>query len=120
MTPSNTSRRNFLRSGAVSEGHARAIASLEGESRQLELCRRVVSAGLTVRETERLAREWERSGAHALRSENVSRETLVQKQDPNILDLEAQLRDILGTKVRIAKGRDRGRIEIEFYSEEED
>ena len=110
---------NFLRNGTISEGHARAIASLDGEARQSELCRRVVSAGLTVRETERLARNWEKSGADALRRENVSRETLVQKQDPNILDLEAQLRDILGTKVHIAKGKDRGRVEIEFYSDDD-
>ncbi|OFX15239.1 MAG: hypothetical protein A2Z18_04730 [Armatimonadetes bacterium RBG_16_58_9] len=110
---------NFLRNGAISEGHARAIASVEGESWQTELCRRVVTASLTVRETERLARDWVKSGGDALRRENVSRETMMERQDPNILDLEAQLRDILGTKVRITRGKDRGRIEIEFYSDDD-
>ena len=110
---------NFLRNGAISEGHARAIASVEGESWQTELCRRVVTASLTVRETERLARDWVKSGGDALRRENVSRETMMERQDPNILDLEAKLRDILGTKVRITRGKDRGRIEIEFYSDDD-
>jgi ParB family chromosome partitioning protein len=50
---------------------------------------------------------------------HVSRETTVAREDPNLLDAEAHLRSIFGTKVRIIKNKDRGRIEIEFYSEDD-
>lgn len=109
----------YVRSGKLSEGHARAILSVEGESRQVQLCRQVVGGGLSVRETERLAREWSRPTRDAAGGENVSRETSPTERDPNILEIEAHLRNLLGTKVNVIKGRDRGRIEIEFYSEDD-
>lgn len=109
----------YVRSGKLSEGHARAILSVEGESRQVQLCRQVVGGGLSVRETERLAREWSRPVRNAAEGENVSRETSTAQPDPNILEIEAHLRNLFGTKVNVVKGRDRGRIEIEFYSEDD-
>ena len=111
--------RDCLKAETISEGHARAILSLASEDQQLELCRRVVSAGLSVRETEQMAKQWARSGRGGAGRENVSRETLLASQDPNILELEAQLRDVLGTKVTIVKNKDRGRIQIEFYSDDD-
>ena len=106
-----------VRSGRISEGHARAILSVEGASLQIELCKRIIGGVLSVREAEVLAREWSRgSGAPA---ENVSRETKAAKEDPNLLAAESHLRGVLGTKVKIVKGKDRGRIEIEFYSEDD-
>ena len=44
---------------------------------------------------------------------------MVRNQDRNILELEAQLRQTFGTKVRIVKNKDRGRVEIEFYSDDD-
>ena len=111
--------RDCLRAGTISEGHARAILSVASEDEQLELCRRVVNTGLSVRETERLAKEWAKGRRGESGRENVSRETLLARQDPNIIELEAQLRDILGTKVTIVKNKDRGRIQIEFYSDDD-
>ena len=110
--------REHLKSGKLSEGHARAILSVDGEDRQIEVCNRVMGSGLSVRETERLAKEWARSGNSGTR-ENVSRETLPAKADPNMLEVESQLRAVLGTKVSIVKNKDRGRIEIEFYSDDD-
>lgn len=107
-----------LKNGVISEGHARAVLSVEGENRQVELYERAVSGGLSVRDTERLAREWGKSPARVERS-NVSRETSHTTEDPNMLELEAQLRGIFGTKVSIIKNKDRGRIEIAFYSDDD-
>ncbi len=106
-----------IRSGRISEGHARAILSVEGASRQIELCKRIVAGGLSVREAEVMAREWSRNSDGP--AQNVSRETRAAKEDPNLIEAESQLRNLFGTKVRIVKNKDRGRIEIEFYSEDD-
>ena len=106
-----------LRAGKITEGHARAILSVNNEELQEELCRKIISAGLSVRDTEKLAREWSKTEPKA--AKNVSRETIAAKQDPNVLEIEADLRKIFGTKVSIIKNQDRGRIEIEFYSDDD-
>ena len=107
-----------LKSGRIAEGHARAILSIEGEERQSDLCKKVINAGLSVRDTERLARDWAK-GEFREAPVNVSRETIAVKEDPNLLEIESQLRGIYGTKVSIIKNKDRGRIEIEFYSDDD-
>ncbi len=118
-----TEIREYVRRGRMSEGHARAALSLEGEDLQIELCRRVVSAGLSVREAEQMARELAKTGPGKLDRRNVSRETFSSepdgREDPNILDIEARLRQVFGTKVNIIKKKDRGRVEIEFYSDDD-
>ncbi len=106
-----------VRAGRISEGHARAILSVDGAGRQIELCKRIIAGVLSVREAEVLAREWSRKTESL--AQDVSRETTAAKQDPNLAEAESQLRNVLGTKVRILKGKDRGRIEIEFYSEDD-
>jgi len=109
-----------LRSGRISEGHARAILSVPGEDRQIEICNRIIAAAMSVREAERLARIW--GDPHATRAD-VSRETIrgpfPEDKDPNLLEAEAALRRIYGTKVTIVRGKDRGRIVIEFYNEQD-
>jgi ParB family chromosome partitioning protein len=107
-----------LRSGRISEGHARAILSVEGESRQVEVCKRITDLAMSVREAERLARIW---GDPTATRADVSRETIRTPlpEDPNLLEAEAQLRRIFGTKVTIVKNKDRGRIVIEFYTDDD-
>ena len=111
--------REHVKSGRISEGHARAILSVDGESRQLELCRKIILAGLSVREAERLAKQWSGKTGSSGGPADVSRETPSYRDDPNVADIEARLREIFGTKVTLAKYQDRGRIVIEFYSEDE-
>ncbi|MEE9614681.1 MAG: ParB/RepB/Spo0J family partition protein [Thermodesulfobacteriota bacterium] len=96
-----------LRSGAISMGHARAILSLSGHAAQRELCRKVITRGLSVRETEALAagagKTKRSSGAKTLR----------------LNPLENELREIFGTKVSVKDSGGRGKVEIEFFSVEE-
>ena len=111
--------REHIKSGRLSEGHARALLSVEGADSQMELCKKIISAGLSVRDAERLTKEWNKAPESGGIRENVSRETTVVKQDPNILEVESHLRQLLGTKVSLVKNKDRGRIEIEFYSDDD-
>lgn len=111
--------RECIKSGRVSEGHARALLSVDGADSQSSLCKKIISAGLSVREAERLSKEWNRVAEGGSVRENVSRETMSARQDPNILEIESHLRQLLGTKVSLIKNKDRGRIEIEFYSDDD-
>jgi ParB family chromosome partitioning protein len=95
---------------AISEGHARALASLERRDQQLELLAVVVARGLSVRQTEDLARR--------LKEQPVSVDPTASAPppaDPELERLEAELRDALGTKVSVSRSRQGGRIVIEYY-----
>lgn len=111
--------KEHLKSGKISEGHARAILSVDGQANQAELCERIVAAGLSVRDTERLAKTFCETDRGT--SSNVSRETNGASipEDPNLLEAESQLRRVFGTKVSIVKNKDRGRIVIEFYTDDD-
>lgn len=111
--------RDRLKAGKISEGHARAILSVGDTVNQIDLCRNIVDNGLTVRDAERIAKELSSGSVKRIAAEIVSRETLPKKQDPNLLQIEARLREVFGTKVSVIKNKDRGRIEIEFYSDDD-
>ncbi len=55
--------------GRLSEGHARAILSLEDDADRKELARRILDAGLSVREAEFLARNWRKRQPDRFRGE---------------------------------------------------
>jgi len=103
-----------LAGGEISEGHARALLGIEDPERRKLAWRHVVERGLTVRETEELARR-----GPEVRSINVPKE-LRTSGDPDIDALEARLRASLGTKVQLQRNkRGRGKLVLHFYSDEE-
>ncbi len=100
-------------SGLISEGHARALLPIENQDVQKTLADQVVKEKLTVRETERLVRSLLEPSARRGKQKNPEREALLS-------NISEQLRHILGTKVAIkSAGKSRGRIEIEYYSDDE-
>lgn len=92
----------------ISFGHARALLSLTDPKVQADWCDRIILKGLSVRQVEQ---------ATAKRVPKVSAKRL--NVDPDIQNLENDLQQTLGTKVRIRHARKRGRIEIEYYSIED-
>ena len=96
----------------LSEGHARALLALPTATRQIEAMQAVVKKALSVRDTEQLVRDW--SEAPATGEKAAAR---AGKSAPGPLD--AKLSRALGTKVRVRGGGRKGRIEIEYYSQEE-
>jgi ParB family chromosome partitioning protein len=99
-------------SGALSMGHARALLSLADEGRQRRIAREVIARGLSVRETEALVRK---TGEIAKPVEPASPKPV----DVHTRAAEDRLRLALGTRVRIVRQGSRGRIEIDFGSEDE-
>lgn len=100
--------RQCLVEGGISMGHARAFLSLEGPEKQRLALKKVLTASLSVRQTESLVKKL-RSKGHSAPSKNN------QEWNP----LVEELQRALGTKVKIVGKRRRGRIEIEFYSPDE-
>ena len=96
-------------SGAISEGHGRALAAITVPELQRAVLQVVLQRHLSVRQTEELVR---RRRAQGLGRPRVP-------LTPDLQDLEAQLRGLLATKVSIARSRRGGRVVIEFYSDEE-
>ncbi len=97
----------ILSEGDITEGHARAILSLEGEEKRLSLLDLIVREGLTVREAEK-------------RAESLKRPSQLRKKPEVNLETqekEEELSSILGSRVRIKKkSRGGGQVVIECYS----
>jgi ParB family chromosome partitioning protein len=98
-----------LAGGALSMGHARALAGLTDDRAQRRVAREIVSRGLSVREAEALVR---REAAPPL-------PPAPRRVEPNTRAAEERLRLALGTRVRIIRKGAGGRIEIDFGTEEE-
>ncbi|HLC21884.1 MAG TPA: ParB/RepB/Spo0J family partition protein [Candidatus Methylomirabilis sp.] len=99
-----------LITGALSEGHARALLGLERAAEQLKARDEAARRGLSVRATEALVRRLRRrSGVQPRRPAG----------DPSVRAVEDALRQALGTKVRIARKGAGGTVEVEFYSTED-
>ena len=100
-------------SGRLSTGHARALLSLASEADQRGAARDVIARSLSVRETESLVKKIAEDGSPPA-------DLLPPKPvDVHTRAAEDRLRLVLGTRVRITRQGKRGRIEIDFGSEDE-
>ncbi len=100
-------------SGTLSMGHARALLTLSDEADQRRTARDVIARQLSVRETETLVKK---IVEHGRPTTNVAAPRPV---DVHTRAAEDRLKLLLGTQVRIVRRGPRGRIEIDFVSEDE-
>ncbi|GAA4724423.1 ParB/RepB/Spo0J family partition protein [Brevibacillus fulvus] len=103
--------RAFVQNSSLSMGHARALLPVEDGEVQWKLANEVIKNDLSVRQLEDL-----------VKSLNVSRETKKKKQaakDQALTQMEERLRSRFGTSVQIKTGNKKGKIEIEFYSNDD-
>ena len=105
--------RTEVASGRLSMGHARALLSLADEADQRRTARDVIARSLSVRETESLVKKLVEAG----KPERGAAEP--KPVDVHTRAAEDRLKLLLGTRVRIVRQGTRGRIEIDFVSEEE-
>ena len=94
--------------GKITEGHAKAILSVDNPEKQRALYELILKSNLTVRQIE--GKTQEISVKSHKRQVNI---------DPQMKQLENALVEILGTKVKISKAGDGGKIIIEYYSKED-
>jgi ParB family chromosome partitioning protein len=102
---------NAVAEGIISEGHSRPILALMGLEKQLAMFDMIVKEDMTVRQVEDKVRE-------LLERTKLVRASRVAV-DPEVTALESELRGKLGTKVRVQKSGQSGKITIEFFSQEE-
>lgn len=102
---------DMVASGKLSAGHARAILSVQGDEARLALAQEILERGLSVREAE--------ARAAAISEGPSSRTEHVQEKPPHIKPLEARLAEKLGTRVHIIEGKRKGKLIIEFYSNDD-
>lgn len=95
----------------ITSGHARALLRLENAALQRKIAKEVAEKGLSVRETEALVTK--------ILEGKIKKEPPKKTKDTSLLFLEDALKSILGTKVNIIQGKKKGKIEIEYYSDEE-
>jgi len=97
----------------LSMGHARAVLGLPTAEQQIEMAEKAAAQGLSVRQVETLVQEQTSDRPkHGSRKESV--------QDPNVRAAVEELERSLGTRVRLVElSEQRGRIEIEYYSQAE-
>ena len=98
----------LVEEGQLSAGHARAILAVPSGEAQMKLAKKVVADGLSVRQTEALAKRLAQGGqaAAAARSDELAIYDRAAEKD-----LGARL----GRKVHIVRGRRKGKIELEYY-----
>lgn len=102
----------LLEEGRLSAGHARALLSLNSKSDQRQLAQQVIDQGLSVRQTEALA-------ARRMKEETKAPEK-PQGADPYKIYRDAaakELTDRLGRKVSIIPGKSKGKVELEYYDD---
>ena len=97
----------------ITAGHARALISLENEKTQEEIAQRIVDENLSVRETEKLVKNFGKTPKKKLAKNNAS-------IDAVYADVSEKCKQALGTKVEISsKGDGVGLIQIEFYNNDD-
>ena len=101
--------------GRLTMGHARALLGLPVESDQRRVARDVIARGLSVRETENFVRK----ESAAVKTAKDAIAAAEPRADVHTRAAEERLRFIFGTRVRIARTGNKGRIEIDFGSEDE-
>lgn len=107
---------NMLVQGVITSGHARALLSLEDTALQLKAVKEILDKKLSVRETERLVKRMQKEASGEKKEEKKPDETLALIYQ----NLEDRMKSVMGTKVSIHnKDKNKGRIEIEYYSEAE-
>ena len=104
---------SWVADNRLSVGHAKAILGLTIAEEQKLVAERVLKRNLTVRETERLVEQLK--GDTKVRSRALGGPA----KSPHILVIEEKLRQKLGTHVNVQHGKKKGRIEIEYYGNDD-
>ncbi|MDQ0151111.1 ParB/RepB/Spo0J family partition protein [Eubacterium multiforme] len=102
----------YLIEGVISEGHGRALLAVEDKDLQYDFAQKIIDEKLSVRELERLIKLLfkEKDNDNKKKNEEIN---------PYVKDVQNRLQDYFGTKVNINSKNKKGKIEIEYYSEDD-
>lgn len=106
--------KNDLIENRLSMGHARALLALEQEEDIIEASQEIIRKKLSVRETEKLIKK-----IKSMFGAKVHKPVVAKSVDPNLLALENNLQEQLGTQVKLLPKGQGGRIEISYHDQGE-
>lgn len=98
--------------GTLTSGHARAILSLDDKELRIALSKRIIEDNLNVRQAEALAKQLQKEKPQKKKSEKTAYDIEIEK-------IQNTLSSAMGTKVRINHTAKKGKIEIEYYGNED-
>lgn len=102
---------DFIIENKITIGHARALLAIDNNNIQFELAERIIEDALSVRQTESLVKSM---------SNKLNKPPKEEKEEnPIYKNIELEFSNILGTKVQISRNKKKGKIEIEYYSDED-
>lgn len=101
---------NYISKGELTSGHGKVLLGIKDKNQQLIAANKIIKNNLNVRETEELSNN-KQTSAKKIKNKKA--------KDPYIQDIEESLMRILGTKVNLVMGNNKGKIEIEYYGEED-
>lgn len=102
--------RQMMSEGIISSGHGRALLAVKGEKERIRIAKLIEKNGLSVREVEKMSSA---AGKPPVKKGRPA------ERNTDVLQVEAELKEHLGTKVNLKLGAKKGKIEIEYYSRDE-
>ena len=103
----------YLIDGVISEGHSRTLLGIDDYEEQYKLAQKIIDEGLTVRETEKLIKKLQEDNQEEIKN-NVDEKFVLY-----IKDIRDRLEGVFGTKVNLKNRNNKGKIEIEYYSNDD-
>lgn len=104
----------YVNNGELSMGHARALLAVKNRSKLSSIVKEITTKKLNVRQVEQMVNEL---------NKNLQKKQATKRKQPKkdifIQEKESLLREHFGTAVNITRGKKKGKIEIEFYTEED-
>lgn len=103
----------YIIEGIITEGHGRTLLAVNDKARQYEIAQKVIDEKLSVRELEKFIKRI---------NEDEPKNAITENNDdlnPYYKEIRNQLQNYFGTKVSVSNKKNKGKIEIEYYSEED-
>ena len=104
---------SYLIEGVLSEGHGRALLAVKDNDLQYDIAQKAIDDQVSVRELERLIKKMENE------KNNKDEEKVERELNPYYKDIKNRLQNYFGTKVNLSNKKNKGKIEIEYYSDED-
>lgn len=110
--------RNFVTENRLSSGHARTLLGIDEGDTQFEFAEQVLEEGLSVRALEALVKKYQQKKEKELR---LTPPQPAQTEEDAVFyrEIEEELKSLFATKVKLSRKKNKGRIEIEYYSRDD-
>ena len=100
----------FVLNNEITGGHARALLGIEDKAAQCQIAEKIIENGLSVRATEALVKNYNNQ-------KPVNNDNRVNFDTTGYKSIEKNLKELFGTKVKLNCKKNKGKIEIEYYSD---